>query len=156
MLVCQLWNRRCLKTCIYCVVGRKSANSARLGLASLGKQSGISSVSIASIASSLCVILFSLRFWLTVICTQSCVNLLFGHYFTDDSGGSQRKAPSDFASAIFSYLANAFGWNIDVHTWSKIAGLILVGSIIMVNLNFVLGYVSRVSAVTACRDEIAD
>lgn len=33
-----------------------------------------------------------------------------------------------------------------MHTWSKAIGLVLTGSIILVNINAVLGYVSRVSA----------
>ena len=74
------------------------------------------------------------------------VNLLFGHAFSSQpTEGSGRTQPADLASAVLGRLASALGVEIDVHTWSKVIGLILTGSIIMVNINSVLGYVSRVS-----------
>ena len=84
---------------------------------------------------------------------KSCVNLLFGPTFSSpdgSSGGQARSQPADLASALLVRLATALGWSIDVHTWSKAIGLVLTGSIILVNINAVLGYVSRVSAQIGC------
>lgn len=93
-----------------------------------------------------------IRFWIrgrlsltlpSSLSHQSCINLIFGHAVS--SGGKRNTDPADLLSAVLGRIANAFAWNIDVATWSKIAGLLLIGSIILVNLNFVLSYVSRVS-----------
>lgn len=71
---------------------------------------------------------------------QSLLNLIFGGAL---SSGSGRSNPSDVTSAILSRVAEALGLEIDVHTWTKAIGLVLTGSIILVNINAVLGYVSR-------------
>lgn len=73
------------------------------------------------------------------------INLLFGHNFSSQPAeGQGRTQPADLASAVLGRIAHALGMEIDVHTWSQIIGLILTGSIILVNITSVLGYVSRV------------
>lgn len=78
--------------------------------------------------------------------SQSLLNLVFGSALQSGSG---RSTPTDVTSAILSRVAEALGLEIDVHTWSKAVGLILTGSIILVNINAVLGYVSRAFRATS-------
>jgi len=77
---------------------------------------------------------------------QALLNLIFGSAL---SSGSGRSTPIDVTSAILSRVAEALGLEIDVHTWSKAVGLVLTGSIILVNINAVLGYVSRAFRATS-------
>ena len=50
----------------------------------------------------------------------------------------------DLASRILLKVADIFGLDLDVATWSHIIGLGLIGCIILVNLKTVLAYVSKV------------
>lgn len=79
---------------------------------------------------------------------QSLINLIFGSAFSG-SGEGGRKSYTDVTSAVLSYIAEALGLDIDVHTWTKAIGLLLTGSIILVNINAVLGYVSRAFRATS-------
>jgi hypothetical protein len=83
---------------------------------------------------------------LTIFAWQAILNLIFGSAL---SSGSGRSTPTDVTSAILSRVAEALGLDIDVHTWSKAVGLVLTGSIILVNINAVLGYVSRAFRATS-------
>ncbi|CAD6567989.1 MAG: hypothetical protein CYPHOPRED_002285 [Cyphobasidiales sp. Tagirdzhanova-0007] len=76
---------------------------------------------------------------------MSLINLVFGTFSSSD----RRTQPTDLASAVLGKLADAFGWNIDIATWSKVVGLVLIGGIIFANLNFVLSRVSRVFRATS-------
>jgi hypothetical protein len=77
---------------------------------------------------------------------QALINLIFGSAM---SSGSGRSSPVDVTSAILGRIAKALGLDIDVHTYSKAIGLVLTGGIILVNINAVLGYVSRAFRATS-------
>lgn len=50
----------------------------------------------------------------------------------------------DILTSLITQLAVFFNLDLDISTWSRLIGLILIGSIIMVNMRVVLGSVSRV------------
>lgn len=53
-------------------------------------------------------------------------------------------------SRLVGVAASAFGLSVDVTTWSRLIGLVLVGVIIVVNLRVVLSSVSRVRHRSVC------
>lgn len=76
---------------------------------------------------------------------QSCINLLFVHRTISNDPSARPSDPADVLSTLLAKLAKSMGWEIDVHTWSKAIGFILIGTILLVNLRAGLTYVSRVS-----------
>lgn len=77
------------------------------------------------------------------------MNLTFGSAISSGSGDARRSTPTDVTSAVLEHLAKALDLQIDIHTWAKGVGLVLTGSIILVNINSVLGYVSRAFRATS-------
>lgn len=90
---------------------------------------------------------------------QSCVNLIFGysqhHHHrptstpVDGSGDpilSEERPPpgTDLITSLLGRLALLLNIDIDIASWSRLIGLVLIGSIILANMRNVLGSVSRV------------
>lgn len=86
----------------------------------------------------------------------SAVNLIFGYSHTAASAPpeSQPDLPpatsrgSDLVTSLLGRLAHALQIEIDVQSWSRMLGLLLVGGIILANLRVVLGSISRVFRAT--------
>lgn len=91
-------------------------------------------------------------FWLelTFSIYQSCINLLFGYsrrtHQRQDSAdpSSAPNQGTDLLTSLLSRLAVLLNMEIDVASWSRMIGLVLIGGILLANIRNVLGSVSRV------------
>lgn len=91
---------------------------------------------------------------------QSCINLIFGYSQGRPSPSSSPldiplsseipppssvPAGTDLLTSLIGRLAVVLDIDLDIATWSRLIGLVLVGSIILANMRHVLGSISRVS-----------
>lgn len=91
---------------------------------------------------------------------QSCVNLIFGYsqgrpspssspldipLASEIPPASSVPAGTDLLTSLIGRLAVVLDIDLDIATWSRLIGLVLVGSIILANMRHVLGSISRVS-----------
>lgn len=86
--------------------------------------------------------------------SQSCINLIFGYTQgrsnlpsnpdSPDSPSDQQPS-TDILTSLITKLAAVLNLDLDIATWSRLIGLILIASIILANMRVVLGSVSRVS-----------
>ena len=53
-------------------------------------------------------------------------------------------ASAEVTSKLLDLVAGLLGVEIDTETWSRIIGLVLIGSILIANMRYVLSFVSRV------------
>ncbi|KAK4699495.1 hypothetical protein P7C70_g6765, partial [Phenoliferia sp. Uapishka_3] len=89
----------------------------------------------------------------------SCINLVFGysqkhHYSTttpSEDGAPITEAPqgTDLLTSLVGRLAIALDVDIDIASWSRLIGLVLIGGIILANMRNVLGRVSRIFKATS-------
>ncbi|GAA5914418.1 hypothetical protein JCM6882_008226 [Rhodosporidiobolus microsporus] len=90
----------------------------------------------------------------------SGINLIFGYSRrshqtplpVDDSSDSPAAAApggTDLLTSLLTRLAVTFSIDLDVATWSRLIGLVLIGSIIVANMRNVLGSVSRIFKATS-------
>ncbi|BGP53009.1 hypothetical protein JCM8202_004093 [Rhodotorula sphaerocarpa] len=79
----------------------------------------------------------------------SCINLLFGYsrrtHQRQDSAdpSSAPNQGTDLLTSLLSRLAVLLNMEIDVASWSRMIGLVLIGGILLANIRNVLGSVSR-------------
>ncbi|BGP12881.1 hypothetical protein JCM10213_005165 [Rhodosporidiobolus nylandii] len=90
----------------------------------------------------------------------SCLNLIFGysrrsHQTLPAVRGEEMEATpapaqgTDLLTSLLTRLAVTFDVELDVATWSRLIGLVLIGSIILANMRNVLGSVSRIFKATS-------
>lgn len=83
--------------------------------------------------------------------TQSGINLIFGysqrqHLPEGEEPDNRTRAGTDLVTSLLSRLTLLLDVDIDIAVWSRLIGLILIGSIILANMRNVLASVSRVSS----------
>jgi hypothetical protein len=88
---------------------------------------------------------------------QSCLNLIAGYKhrsaLPEDSPSDEEVPPSsregvDLLTSLLTRLAVLLDVDIDIHVWSRLIGLALIGAIMLANMRNVLASVSRVSSET--------
>lgn len=86
---------------------------------------------------------------------QSCINLVFGYSqkhhraslpVEGDAGATAPTEGTDLITSLLGRLALVLDLDIDIAMWSRLLGLVLIGSIIVANMRAVLTSVSRVSS----------
>ncbi|GAA6036835.1 hypothetical protein JCM8097_006304 [Rhodosporidiobolus ruineniae] len=88
----------------------------------------------------------------------SGVNLVFGYTRrshqtptlpSEDDATPAQPQGTDLVTSLLTRLAVVFDVDLDVATWSRLIGLVLIGSIIVANMRNVLGSVSRIFKATS-------
>lgn len=94
-----------------------------------------------------------------ILILQSCINLIFGysqrHHHAPlpiDADGTvivPEARGTDLLTSLLGRLAELLHVQLDIATWSRLIGLVLIGSIILANMRNVLGSVSRIFKATS-------
>ncbi|CAH7668498.1 Abscisic acid G-protein coupled receptor-domain-containing protein [Phakopsora pachyrhizi] len=78
---------------------------------------------------------------------MACVNLIFGYVkrpVSDDEGSLSKNPTTDIVTYLIAKVLSTFNVQLDLMKLSRLVGLVLIGSIIIVNLRAVLMWVHRI------------